>query len=537
RDITKRKKAEEELAEHRHHLEELVEERTAELRNANEQLQSEIVERAMIEAKLRDHFEKEKELRQQLEAEISKRVEFTRTLTHELKTPLTSVLASGDVLVSELREEPLLSLAKNVSRGASDLNSRIDELLDLAKGEVGMLELKLEPVDMLQSLREIVERMSPVTSKEGQSLIADLPPSLPLVQADTARLQQVVTNLISNASKFTPEGGKITLRVREKDAALVVEVQDTGRGITREEQKRLFEPYYRIEGDTERFSGLGLGLPLCKTLVELHRGQIWVRSQPGKGSTFGFSLPLEDVDKRESGSGKANKLWKVLIIEDNQDIVDSISLAFQIRWPEARLISTKSGEQGIEMVETEAPDIVILDLGLPDTNGFEVLRQVRLFSSVPIVILTVKAEEDNIVKGLGWGADDYIVKPFKQTELLARLKVQLRRQTLPGDESPIVSGALRLDPSTSQLTYGGRDISLTVIEGRIMQCLMTNAGRVATYTRLAEAVWGDDYPGALDSLRVYIRRLREKLEEDPGKPALILTKPGVGYSLAKPVWG
>ncbi|TET74826.1 MAG: response regulator, partial [Dehalococcoidia bacterium] len=439
----------------------------------------------------------------------------------------------SDLLASELHDEPLLSLARNISQGASSLNSRIDELLDLARGEVGMLQLKLEPVDLLQLLRETGDSMRPLASSRGQSLTLDLPPSLPPVRADAARVQQVITNLLGNAFKFTPVAGSITLRAKEKDAALVVEVRDTGPGMSKEEQKRLFEPYRRLH--REPSGGLGLGLALCKTLVELHGGQIWVRSNVGRGSTFGFSLPLEAADEQAVESEKPTKLWKVLIIEDDQEIVSFVSVAFQMRWPEAQLISSSLGEEGLELVETENPDLVILDLGLPDTSGFEVLRQIRLFSSVPVVILTVRADEADMVKGLEWGADDYVVKPFRQLELLARLKVQLRKQIPPGEEAPIICGSLRLDPSTYQLTYGGKEISLTIVEGRIMQYLMQNAGHVITHSRLAEAVWEEDHPGAVDSLRVYIRYLREKLEEDPSHPQLILTKVGIGYLLAKSV--
>jgi two-component system KDP operon response regulator KdpE len=270
-------------------------------------------------------------------------------------------------------------------------------------------------------------------------------------------------------------------------------------------------------------------------LVELHGGEMWVRSNVGRGSTFGFSLPLEAADEHAIESEEERKLWKVLIVEDDQEIVSFVRLAFQMRWPEAQLVSSSLGEEGLELVETENPDLVILDLGLPDISGFDVLRQIRLFSSVPVVILTVKADEADMVKGLEWGADDYVVKPFRQLELLARLKVQLRKQIPPGEEAPIISGSLRLDPSTYQLTYGGKEISLTIVEGRIMQHLMQNAGHVITHSRLAEAVWGEDHPGAIDSLRVYIRYLREKLEEDPSHPKLILTKVGIGYLLAKPV--
>jgi len=494
-----------------------------------------ITERKRSEEKLQQMYEQEKELRQQLEAEMRKRVEFTRTLAHELKTPLTSVLASSESLLVKLTDEQLQGLARNISRGASNLDSRIDELLDLARGEVGMLELKIEPVDMLQVLRDAVEYMSPVAASQGQSLIAELPSSLPLVRGDSNRLHQVVMNLLGNALKFTPGDGRIRLTAKSRDGSIVVEVRDTGPGIAKEDRDRLFEPYHRLGSDRGHLSGLGLGLALCKTLVELHGGEIWVRSRVGKGSTFGFSIPLKGAAGPSVELGAPAKLWKILIIEDDQSIVDSIGLAFQMDWPEAELISSRLGEEGVDMVEAEDPDIVILDLGLPDVSGFEVLRRVRLFSSVPVIVLTVRADEPDIIRGLEWGADDYIAKPFRQKELLARLKVQLRKQSRTDEEAPITSGPLRLDPTTYQLMYGSREISLTIIEGRIMQCLMRNVGNVVTHSRLAEAVWGEDYPGALDSLRVYIGYLRGKLEDDPGNPKLIRTKAGVGYSLVKPV--
>ncbi len=224
---------------------------------------------------------------------------------------------------------------------------------------------------------------------------------------------------------------------------------------------------------------------------------------------------------------------KVLLIEDDREIVEAISLAFQIRWPEAKVISTRLGKKGSELVESEAPDLVILDLGLPDVNGFEVLRQIRLFSRIPIIILTVRSDEADIVKGLEWGADDYITKPFRQLELLARVKALIRRQN-PSDEETLVSGPLRLDATTSQLHYNGKEIALTVTESRILSHLMRNAGHVVTHSSLAEAVWAADYPGATDSLKVHIRRFREKNDADPGHPQLTLTKADIGYSLSKP---
>lgn len=219
---------------------------------------------------------------------------------------------------------------------------------------------------------------------------------------------------------------------------------------------------------------------------------------------------------------------KLLIIEDDEEIVEAVSLAFKIRWPEAKIVSTRYGKKGVELVESEQPDIVILDLGLPDTNGFDVLREIRKFSDIPIVIVTVRAEEADIIKGLEWGADDYIVKPFRQLELIARIKAQTRNKGQAGEEM-IVRGPLHLDSVGGHLSCNKKKINLTVTETKILAHLMKNAGRVVTHSSLAEVVWGDDYPGAAESLRVHVRRLREKIEKNPGKPELVITKPGVGY--------
>jgi two-component system, OmpR family, response regulator VicR len=220
---------------------------------------------------------------------------------------------------------------------------------------------------------------------------------------------------------------------------------------------------------------------------------------------------------------------KILVIEDDPQIVEAISLAFQIRWPEAKLISTHQGEKGIDLVENEKPDIVILDLGLPDINGFDVLKQIRLFSDIPILILTARAEESDIVKGLEWGADDYMVKPFRQLELLSRIKALTRRRVGSDNDSPVIVGPLTFNSITGQLTFHKKDVNLTPTEARILHHLMRNAGQTVTHSSLADAVWGEDYPGAIESLKVYIRRLREKLESEPQHPQLILTKAGIGY--------
>ena len=274
-------------------LERRVDERTTELSQSKALLEREIVEHKKAGEALRQLHMEEKELRQQVEREMYRRSEFTRGLVHELKTPLTPIVASSELLADELQEKHLRSLARNINQSASYLSKRIDELLDLAKGEIGILDLNYSLVDPLQLLHEVAEDMAPVVSNRKQSLVLDLPRSICQVSADKVRLRQVVLNLLDNACKFTPEGGKITLRGMETEASLIVEVEDTGCGISKEMRQRLFDPYQRLESDRERRSGLGLGLALCKILVDLHGGQIWEKSQKDQGSTFSFSIPLK----------------------------------------------------------------------------------------------------------------------------------------------------------------------------------------------------------------------------------------------------
>jgi len=252
-----------------------------------------ITERRRVQQELEQAYQREARARQEVEAEIERRSDFLRALVHELKTPVTSILVASNLLAEEAPEGPLLDLSKNLERSADNLNRRIDELLDLARGEVGMLRLKLRETNMLELLRDVANDMAPVLSRRGQSLELDVPSSLPAVRADDERVGQVVMNLLSNAVKFTPEGGAIVLKARESGAQLVVEVQDNGPGISPEDRERLFNAYHRVPRDRERFSGLGLGLALSKTLVRLHGGEIWVESEPGRGSTFGFTVPLD----------------------------------------------------------------------------------------------------------------------------------------------------------------------------------------------------------------------------------------------------
>jgi two-component system, OmpR family, response regulator VicR len=225
---------------------------------------------------------------------------------------------------------------------------------------------------------------------------------------------------------------------------------------------------------------------------------------------------------------------KILIIEDNTDIIETIRVILEVRWPEIKIITAGLGRKGLELAKKETPDVIILDIGLPDISGYDVLKEIRAFSRVPVLILTVKREEVDIVKGLESGADDYLIKPFHKLELLARIRALVRRSSPDPEDGVLVSGDLRFNPLLRQLFLGQKEIAITATEGNILHELLKNAGRVVTYSRLADAVWGEDYQNANEALWVYIRRLRKKIEENPEEPQRILTKTGIGYQLKKP---
>jgi two-component system KDP operon response regulator KdpE len=228
---------------------------------------------------------------------------------------------------------------------------------------------------------------------------------------------------------------------------------------------------------------------------------------------------------------------KVLIIEDAPDIVESISLCFELRWPGVQVISTAEGGKGLTLAETESPDVIVLDLGLPDMDGFEVLKDIRSFSNVPIVIVTARGDEMDRVRGLELGADDYITKPFSHMELLARMKALLRRTGMPelrAEEKLFHSPRLTIDFSTRTATVNGQPVKLTPTEYNLLHYLVLNEGTVLTHWALLEKVWGEEYTDAPEYLKVYIQRLRNKLEEDPSNPRLLISERGVGYKFVRP---
>jgi PAS domain S-box-containing protein len=290
-DVTDFKRTSRELMELRDHLEELVTWRTDELKAANQELLDEIELRRVSEQRVALLYSSEQQLRQKLESQTAERITFTRALVHELKTPLTPLMAASEYLVNNL-DGLHLEFALAVSRGAIRLEHRITELLDLTKGEVGLLELNCQIIDIPQFLDNLMVDIMPRITKEGQALTLNLPESMPRIKADAERLQQIMLNLIDNAIKFNRRNGGVVVNAKTDGAWVIIEIADEGEGINPDMIPLLFEPYKRSEKKWNSIGGLGLGLALSKALVKLHGGDIWTVSNKGQGSVFSFSLPI-----------------------------------------------------------------------------------------------------------------------------------------------------------------------------------------------------------------------------------------------------
>jgi DNA-binding response OmpR family regulator len=222
---------------------------------------------------------------------------------------------------------------------------------------------------------------------------------------------------------------------------------------------------------------------------------------------------------------------KVLVVDDEPDVVEIVNLCFGLRWAEAEVSSARTGEEALKMIEQERPDIVLLDIVLPGIDGFQVCQEVRSFSDVPIVMLSARGAEVDKVRGLEMGADDYITKPFSHLELLARVRAVMRRyqSPLPAVGEVFESGDLRIDYASRQVIVRGKPIRLTPTEYSLLFHLSRNAGRVLPHHTLLAKVWGREYTDEIDYLKVYIRRLRQKLEGDPETIGRIVSERGVGY--------
>lgn len=265
-------------------------------------LARDISDRKKLEKEILKSYRLEKHCRQMLQREIANRIEFTRTLVHELKSPLTPILASSEALLNREKPDSLnAELARNIYHGAKSLNACISELLDLAKSEISGLTLQKISLLLNPLILEIAGELTPYIQSHKQELILDLPEQLPAVLADPERIKQVLRNLLNNAVKYNRGKGLITLRAWARDSLVTISVHDQGRGICKKDQMNLFKPYFRCPQDRAGTEGLGIGLALSKQLIELHSGEICIRSARDKGTTVIFTLPVFSDTGRTSG--------------------------------------------------------------------------------------------------------------------------------------------------------------------------------------------------------------------------------------------
>ena len=264
-----------------------------------------IIENRLNEERLQSLYERERQLRERLQEEMQRRIDFTRNLIHELKTPLTSLMATSQLLYEEENNQKLGKLARYVWEGANSLNTRIDDLHDVVKGEIGKLKLEIKPLDMARLLRSLVNETQALAEQNNVLLRLKIIEPLPRVKADATRVRQIVLNLLNNAFKYAAEGGVVDINCSSDSHFVEVEVRDLGPGIALDDQQHIFEPGYQIAHHGETVAGLGIGLALCKLLVELHGGKIQVSSEPGKGTSFVFMMPVLRSAKTSKSTGES----------------------------------------------------------------------------------------------------------------------------------------------------------------------------------------------------------------------------------------
>lgn len=372
-------------------------------------------------------------------------------LTHEFRTPLTVILG----MVQQIRNEPKKYLDEGtqmIERNGRNLLRLVNQLLDLSKLEDRSFQLKLQQSDIIPYLKYITESFHTYVNSKNLSLQFFTPVETLIMDHDPEQIKQVLTNLISNAVKFTPSGGEVVVRVTKENEQLKIEVKDTGIGISKKEIPHIFDRFYQVDGSmTREGEGTGIGLAHTQELVKLMGGKVSVNSVLEKGSTFIIYLPirnqapieetilkkevinkinldLKKLSKLDAPISEKNNIPQLLIIEDNRDVVIYLKSCLENSY---QIDVAYNGQVGIEKALEHIPDLIISDVMMPQKNGFEVcdfLKNDERTSHIPIILLTAKADTDSKIVGLQRGADAYLSKPFDKEELIIRLKKLVERQ-------------------------------------------------------------------------------------------------------------
>jgi signal transduction histidine kinase/DNA-binding response OmpR family regulator len=427
--LTQIGKSERDLLKAHDGLEQRVRERTAELETAKKEVEA--FSRSVVLAK------------EELERSSKFKDQFLSTMSHELRTPLNAVLGFSDLL-SEVRYGPLNEKQRryvnHISTGGKHLLRLINDILDLSKIEAGRLQLTLETVQIETCFSEACDTLHPLISRKGH--ILEKHPAQGLsVRADGTRLKQILMNLIGNAVKFTPEGGKIELAARRIGDVVRLEVRDSGPGIPPEEQKRIFEAFYRMTQNAKAAEGSGLGLAITQRLVELHGGKLGLESQVGSGSCFFFTLPFvesfepraeQQIEQRPDRGEAA----RILVVEDDRTAAtlletQLVSAGYQVT------LCTQPG-RAVEMAAELQPAAVTMDIIMKPINGWQILTALksdRRTAQIPVIVVTIV---DQPSTGALLGADEYVVKPVEKLVLLSAVERCLSRSGRSGSRSVLI---------------------------------------------------------------------------------------------------
>lgn len=352
--------------------------------------------------------------------------EFLAVLAHELRNPLAPIRNGLELLRFVKSDSVAAEQARAMmARQVNHLVRLIDDLLDVSRIARGKLELARHPMDIADAVRSALETSQPLLQSAGHEVVLDLPQTPLLVEGDFVRLAQVFANLLNNAARYTPPGGKVTVNVHAEGGDVVAFIEDNGAGIPVDMLGRIFEPFFQIESKaTADQGGLGVGLALARTLVELHGGSIHAGSAgAGRGSRFTVRLPAAagrtaPAAEVRHGRPSAAPALKILVVDDNNDAAESLGLLLQLRGHEIRIAN--SGAAALQAAEALNPDIVLLDIGMPDMDGYQVARRLRAnpgFQNVAIIALTGYGQEADRRDSAEAGFTAHLVKPVEPSTL------------------------------------------------------------------------------------------------------------------------
>ena len=368
-------------------------------------------------SKIARDIRKRKELEARIREEQRLKDEFLATLGHELRNPLAPIHSSAELLSRLSLPEPrAVSAVGVIRRQTRQLMRQVDDLLDVARITQGRITLEAATVDLSDVIAQGIEAVQPLI-QERRHQLTEIWNSRPLiVRGDRARLIQCISNIVGNAAKYTDPGGKIRISARADEGRAVIEIADNGRGIAPELLPQVFDLFVQGSRTLDRAEGgLGIGLAIVKRLIEMHGGEVTARSEAlGRGSTFEVRLPLVETPEpalADSVDFKAPQR-RVLIIDDNSDAANSLAALLTLRGHETRV--AHSAREALDRVEAFEPEVVLLDIGLPGTDGYEIARRLRAnsrFAGLRLVAVTGYGQTDDRQRALAAGFDDHLVKP------------------------------------------------------------------------------------------------------------------------------